>query len=77
MPPAPYVQAFLLLPRLELQGLIDFLIDTGADNTTLSLIDLERINLDYRRLKRDSLRSVRGIGGEPEILSGRGNTCAS
>jgi len=62
--PAPYVQAALVLPRLGLQGLINFLIDTGADNTTLSLIDVERMNLDYRRLRRDSQTPVEGIGGE-------------
>ncbi|MBA7480330.1 hypothetical protein ES707_15781 [subsurface metagenome] len=62
--PAPYVQAFLVLPRIELRGLINFMIDTGADNTTLSLIDVERMNLDYRRLRRDSQTPVDGIGGE-------------
>jgi hypothetical protein len=62
--PAPYVQAALLLPRLRLEGLVNFMIDTGADNTTLSLIDVERMNLDYRRLKRDSLVPVEGIAGE-------------
>ena len=64
MLPAPYVQAALLLPRLQLQGLVNFLIDTGADNTTLSLIDVERLNISYRRLKRDSIESVEGIAGE-------------
>jgi len=62
--PAPYVQAALLLPRLRLRGLINFMIDTGADNTTLSLIDVERMDLDYRRLRRDSLVPVQGIAGE-------------
>jgi len=40
------------------------MIDTGADNTTLSLIDVERMGLDYRRLRRDSLVLVQGIAGE-------------
>lgn len=62
--PAPYVQAALYLPRLQLYGLVSFMIDTGADNTTLSLIDVERINLRYRRLKRGSLVGVEGIAGE-------------
>jgi len=64
MLPAPYVQAALLLPRLGLEGLVNFMIDTGADNTTLSLVDVERMNLDYRRLKRDSLVPVEGIAGQ-------------
>ena len=63
MLPAPYVQAALFLSRLELYGLVNFMIDTGADNTTLSLSDIERINVPYRRLKRDSLVEVEGIGG--------------
>ena len=62
--PAPYVQAALILPRLRLQALIDFMIDTGADNTTLSLIDVERMNLDYRRMRHGSLVPVEGIAGE-------------
>lgn len=62
--PAPHVQAFLFFPRLKVQGLVNFMIDTGADNTTLSLIDIERLNVDYRRLKRNSLVPVLGFGGE-------------
>ena len=61
--PAPYVQAALFLPRLQLQGLISFMIDSGADDTTLSLIDVERINLTYRRLRRSSTVEVQGSGG--------------
>ena len=62
--PAPCVQAALFLPRLNLYGLVSFMIDTGADNTTLSLIDVERMNISYRRLKRKSLIGVEGIAGE-------------
>ena len=67
--PAPYVQAFLHLPRGESSGLIDFMIDTGADNTTLSLTDVERINLNYRRVRRSSLLPVQGIAGEQLFYS--------
>jgi len=62
--PAPYVQAYFFLPRLNLHGLISFMIDTGSDNTTLSLIDVERLNVSYRRLRRASLVGVEGIAGE-------------
>ncbi|MBI4285118.1 MAG: hypothetical protein HY670_04350 [Chloroflexi bacterium] len=64
MLPAPSVQAALFLPRLNLQGLTSFMIDTGADNTTLSLSDVERINLSYRQIKRSSAVGVEGIAGE-------------
>jgi predicted aspartyl protease len=62
--PAPYVQAYFFLPRQDTHGLISFMIDTGADTTTLSLIDVERLNLSYRRLRRASLTDVQGIAGE-------------
>lgn len=70
--PAPYVQAALYLPRLQLHGLISFMIDTGADNTTLSLIDVERINLKYHRLKRNSLVGVAGVAGEQTFYQEQG-----
>jgi len=62
--PAPFVQAALFSPRLNLQGLINFMIDTGADNTTLSLMDVERLNVNYRRLKRRSRVEIAGFGGD-------------
>lgn len=67
--PAPYVQAALYLPRLDLSGLVNFMIDTGADNTTLSLADVERIDLDYRRLRHGDLEPVEGIAGQQFFYS--------
>lgn len=62
--PAPYVQALVRLPRLGSFSLVNLLADTGADNTTLSLIDVERMNLDCRRLSNRSLVPVTGSGGD-------------
>ena len=62
--PAPYVQAYFFLPRQNTHGLLSFMIDTGADSTTLSLIDVERLNLSYRKFRRASLIGVQGIAGE-------------
>jgi len=62
--PAPHVQAFLFIPRLNSSGTVIFMIDTGADNTTLSLIDIERLNINYRRLRPSSLIPVAGLGGD-------------
>lgn len=62
--PAPHVQAVVFLPRLNINGLASFMIDTGADSTTLSLIDSERLNINYRRLKPTSKVPVVGFGGE-------------
>jgi predicted aspartyl protease len=61
--PAPFVQAYLLLPKLNIEGLINFLIDSGADITTLSILDAERLSIDYRRLQHN-LVNVDGVGGE-------------
>jgi hypothetical protein len=35
--PAPYVQALVFLPRLNVSAAVELLIDTGADNTCLHL----------------------------------------
>lgn len=62
--PAPHVQAAIFLPRLNINGFASFMLDTGADNTTLSLIDSERLNINHRRLRPSSLIPVTGFGGE-------------
>lgn len=61
--PAPYVEARVHLPRLGLSGTVDFLLDTGADATTLHPGDTGKIPIDLNTLSQDSI-SVRGIGGE-------------
>jgi len=67
--PAPYVQAAVFMQRLQVQGLVNFLIDSGADNTTLSLLDVERMNLDCRKINRKSLIPVEGIAGAQTFYS--------
>jgi len=66
--PAPHVQAFLFLPRINSQGSVIFMLDTGADSTTVSLIDVERLNVSYRRLKPSSLIDVSGFGGDQKCF---------
>ena len=61
--PAPYVEARVHLPRLGLSSTVDFLLDTGADATTLHPGDTGKIPIDLSTLSQDSI-SVRGIGGE-------------
>jgi hypothetical protein len=36
---APYIEARISFPRLGLQGLVSFLVDTGADGTVLMPAD--------------------------------------
>ena len=61
--PAPYVEAGVEFPRLGLGATITFLIDTGADNTSLHPADIARFPISYRRLRRSTSVYPNGIGG--------------
>lgn len=69
----PYVVCRLIIPRLQVSRPISFLLDTGADTTSLHPRDARGTGIPFAQLsnKRDS----RGIGGsssyfsEPAILS--------
>ena len=61
----PFLKATLYLPRLRLQLDIDFLVDTGADITTLSPNDGHEMGLDYDALTQISVPSI-GVGGISE-----------
>jgi predicted aspartyl protease len=41
----PYIEAFLRIPSLGVEGLVTFLIDTGADSTVLFPGDAKRLNI--------------------------------
>jgi len=61
----PFVPALLILPRLGIAGIIEFLVDTGSDSTVLAsqdAVDLG-VNLSEDFVGRPIRRSV-GIGGE-------------
>ncbi len=61
--PAPHVQALVRLPRLGKLALVDFLIDTGADNTCIHIGDVAKLEIDYRRLRKSSRSTAEGVGG--------------
>ena len=61
----PYIEGKLYLPRLSAQTNVSFLIDTGADLTTLMPADSNRMGLDYARLQL-SETTIGGIGGVEE-----------
>ncbi len=69
----PYVEGYVSLPHLQCAGLISFLVDTGADKSTVSAEDALRLPIRYDLLKKDSIMS--GIGGmrkifiEPAVLA--------
>jgi hypothetical protein len=58
---APYVDALASLPRLGLQGLVSFMVDTGADGTVLMPTDAKRLGIDFGTLRNPT--TSEGIGG--------------
>ena len=72
--PAPYVEAGIYLLRSGAVGVVNFLIDTGADVTCLHPEDMRVMRIDRRLLTPGSLNYPRGIGGvagyyrEPALL---------
>lgn len=71
-PPAPFVRAVVEVPKLGVWGTVDFLADTGADNTTLHPDDIAFLQADLTRLDPPNIRS-RGIGGRLEYHTERAN----
>ena len=57
----PYVNGRLLLPRLDLSTNLSFLVDTGADASTLMPADGLAIGIDYQALIDPTV--VGGMGG--------------
>ena len=66
----PYVQGRLLLPRLRIDGRVDFLVDTGADCTVLHPGDVLLLQVDYAQLKGDV--PIQGAGGIVRNCAERG-----
>ena len=58
----PYLEGRFIIPRLNIQSDISFLVDTGADSTVLLVDDARRIGIDYKKLKLSNRQSV-GISG--------------
>ncbi len=58
----PYVIAFLVCPKLNLQESIAFLVDTGASATVIMDNDAHRLKIDYAALKRRKEKTT-GVGG--------------
>ena len=57
----PYVNGRLLLPRLKLSANLSFLVDTGADLSTLMPADGIKMGIDYQTLVDP--KDVGGMGG--------------
>jgi hypothetical protein len=57
----PYLEGRLIIPRLNLRANLTFLVDTGADCTTLMPSDALRMGIDYAALSGTDLTV--GVGG--------------
>ena len=60
--PAPFLQAVVELPRLGLRNEVDFLVDTGADNTVLNPFDILNLNLDRTGLRPPTPQAAASAG---------------
>ena len=57
-----YLRGYVYLPRFDAGEYVDFLVDTGADLTTLGPDDSETLNFPFDELENPI--SVSGVGGE-------------
>ena len=57
----PYVAGVVVIPRLNILGVVVFLLDTGADSTCLHTNDALNLQIPIERL--GNLAEVGGIGG--------------
>lgn len=69
--PAPYVQALVILPRLQVSAQVDFLIDTGSDTTNLHPQDTVRFPINFQRMRRSTLRYAWESGAVLLIMAKR------
>lgn len=66
--PYPYIAAILIIPRLNIKGSINFLVDTGADATSLHLRDaIKLIGMSGISLLSGE-GSATGIGGSAKYF---------
>ncbi|MCY4625202.1 MAG: aspartyl protease family protein [Chloroflexi bacterium] len=63
---APRIGGRLSIPSLTISGHIDFLVDTGADNTVLFIDDGDRLGLPYNKLPPPT-PGARGVGGPAAV----------
>lgn len=66
----PYLEGRLVLPRLQVQGDISFIVDTGADRTVLMPVDALRLGVDYTKLTGG--KPTVGVGGIAKMFQESG-----
>ena len=63
----PYVEGRVIIQRLNINGIVRFLLDTGADRTCLHPRDARRARMPFDQL--GNRRTSRGIGGSSSYFS--------
>jgi len=58
---APFLEARVFFPRLNIRGLVSFLVDTGADGTVFMPMDSRKFGINFSTLRNP--RNPEGIGG--------------
>ena len=59
----PFVKARVTIPRLGVQGEVDFLVDTGADRTCVNHRDVAHMRLFPEILRGNEATYAEGVGG--------------
>ena len=59
----PFIRGRLIIPRLQVDSPVDFMVDTGADVTCLHPGDLRPLGIETRFLPEGSAIEASGIGG--------------
>lgn len=67
IPPAPHIKCYLRCPEKTLSGKLDFLIDTGADFTTIMPDDRQTLVIPSRYLTDGVPSMMFGVGGGTPI----------
>jgi len=63
VPPRPRIAAIITVAAHGIKGIVDFLIDTGADQTVLMPDDLTTLGITSKHLVEGCPSLTRGIGG--------------
>lgn len=58
---APYLEAYVSVPRLGHKGYVSFLVDTGADGTVLMPADTKKLGINSGSLRNPT--ASQGVGG--------------
>ncbi len=61
--PAPYVEEFVRITRWRVEAAVRFLVDTGADTTTLNAEATRTLGIAPAQLAQDQQVAVSGVGG--------------